>query len=45
MKLKYCYALPKRYVGEFDLINVQRNLEMIGVENYDAENLLLEVMQ
>ena len=37
MKLKYCYALPKEYVEEFDLMNVQRNVEFFGVENYDAK--------
>ena len=42
MKLKYCYAIPKSYVEEFDLMNVQRNVEMIGVENYDAEKAAAE---
>ena len=42
MKLKYCYALPQSYVEEFDLMNVQRNLEMIGVDNYDAEKAAAE---
>ena len=37
MKLKYCYALPKEYVEEFDLMNIQRNVEFYGVENYDAK--------
>ena len=37
MKLKYCYALPKEYIEEFDLMNVQRDVEFYGVENYDAK--------
>ena len=37
MKLKCCYALSRKYVDEFDLMNVQRNVEMRGVENYNAE--------
>ena len=37
MKLKYCYALPQEYVEEFDLMNVQRDVEFYGVENYDAK--------
>ena len=35
VKLKYCYALPKEYVEEFDLYNVQRKLGFSGVESYD----------
>ena len=42
MKLKYCYALPQEYVEEFDLMNVQRNIEFLGVENYDAEKAAAE---
>ena len=38
IKLKYCcYALSKEYVEEFDLMNVQRNVEFFGVESYDSK--------